>query len=99
MGGAAADKPLDLQRHVEAQIVAVVVVASEGFIIVVLNRACCSGQVQRNQLVLLTDGGVGGGGRGQLVLGRCGDYGSSNRITLLELCCCWCRRYRWLMCS
>lgn len=59
--GAAADKPLDLQRHVEAQIVAVVVIASEGFIIVVLNRACCSGQVQRNQLVqLLTDSGGGG---------------------------------------
>lgn len=58
MGGAA-DKPLDLQRHVEAQIVAVVVVASEGFIIVVLKRAC-SGQVQGNQLVLLTDDAGGG---------------------------------------
>lgn len=48
----AGDRPLDLQRHVEAEIVAVVVVASEGFILVLVNhqsrgacrlgRGCCS---------------------------------------------------------
>lgn len=81
------DKPLDLQRHVEAKIVAVVVVASEGFILVLVNHR--------------SRGGCAGGGQLVLGLGCCSSSSSRSRITLLELCCCcWDRRWnRWLMCS
>lgn len=69
---------LDPQRHVEAKIVAVVVVASEGFILVLDRNGGGGGggigrQIQRNQLVLVAGGDGGDGRRGQLVLGRCGE--------------------------
>lgn len=52
---------LDLQRHVEAEIIAVVIVALKGFIILIVERTGAAGgggQIQGNQVVLL-DGRTG----------------------------------------